>query len=461
MARRPVKGLVAMVIGGGLLWGEILSGPVPGWAFSWDVVIRRVNYSLEYFTVDEGGTALGARGGTLYRIIDQGDDIEKIHGFRESIQGIHVLRNGVIIVSTDRDRWNPHTPCRIYRSRDHGATFTRIKTVRAGCALWWSLASDRHDHLYLGEYGPRGRDQSKTVWKTTDGGETWEEVFRAPNIDGVHIHCVAVDPYTDFVWVIHGDTPFQGTYLSEDGGMTWTYVRYAQSTSVAFTEDAIFWGEDTYRGAVTRYDRKTRRFQTVLDASQQGAYGGSIYSMAVGPSGRIFVPMVKYVEQSHVPTLWVGDGWNWELLMRIYNPPKGEGGFLHISNPDQYGNLYIRGFKITERSRLSSQNRTYVLQVENGIDGVTLSANYPNPFNIATTIRFALPSRSDVELAIFNLAGQQVATLVEGVREAGTYTVRWDGRDDSGRELASGVYLYRLQTSDGRQMETRKLLLLR
>jgi len=147
--------------------------------------------------------------------------------------------------------------------------------------------------------------------------------------------------------------------------------------------------------------------------------------------------------------------------MRIYNPPKGEGGFLHISNPDQYGNLYIRGFKITERSRLSSQNRTYVLQVENGIDGVTLSANYPNPFNIATTIRFALPSRSDVELAIFNLAGQQVATLVEGVREAGTYTVRWDGRDDSGRELASGVYLYRLQTSDGRQMETRKLLLLR
>jgi len=183
--------------------------------------------------------------------------------------------------------------------------------------------------------------------------------------------------------------------------------------------------------------------------------------MAVGPSGRIFVPMVKYVEQSHVPTLWVGDGSDWSLLMRIYNPPKGEGGFLHISNPDRYGNLYIRGFKITERSRVSSQNRTYVLQVEDRIEGVSLSANYPNPFNSNTTIRFALPTSADIKLSIFNLTGRHVATLVNGVRSAGTYTLRWDGRDDDGRELASGVYLYRLRTGDGQQVETRKLVLVR
>ena len=91
----------------------------------------------------------------------------------------------------------------------------------------------------------------------------------------------------------------------------------------------------------------------------------------------------------------------------------------------------------------------------------TLDQNYPNPFNSATVIRFALPTAADVELSIFNLAGQQVETLADGLREAGTYTVRWDGRDDSGRELASGVYLYRLRTGDGQQAETRKLLLLR
>jgi len=91
----------------------------------------------------------------------------------------------------------------------------------------------------------------------------------------------------------------------------------------------------------------------------------------------------------------------------------------------------------------------------------TLDQNYPNPFNSDTVIRFALPTDTDVELTVYNLTGQQVATLVQGEREAGAYTVYWDGRDNDGRELASGVYLYRLRTGDGQQMETRKLLLLR
>jgi len=90
----------------------------------------------------------------------------------------------------------------------------------------------------------------------------------------------------------------------------------------------------------------------------------------------------------------------------------------------------------------------------------TLEQNYPNPFNSSTVIRFALPTAADVELAIFNLAGQQVATLVQGVRAAGEYTVNWDGTDENGNELASGVYLYRLWASK-QQVETRKLLLLR
>jgi len=91
---------------------------------------------------------------------------------------------------------------------------------------------------------------------------------------------------------------------------------------------------------------------------------------------------------------------------------------------------------------------------------ITLEQNYPNPFNSSTAIRFALPSSADVELTIFNLAGQPVATLVEGARDAGTYSVNWDGTDDRGNELASGVYLYRLGASK-QQGETRKLLLIR
>jgi len=88
-----------------------------------------------------------------------------------------------------------------------------------------------------------------------------------------------------------------------------------------------------------------------------------------------------------------------------------------------------------------------------------LTQNYPNPFNSSTVIQFALPSTGPVELAIFNTTGQQIATLIDATWNAGAYAVHWDGRDDSGRELASGLYLYRLRTSS--HMEARKLLLLR
>jgi len=88
-----------------------------------------------------------------------------------------------------------------------------------------------------------------------------------------------------------------------------------------------------------------------------------------------------------------------------------------------------------------------------------LDQNFPNPFNSGTVIRFALPSRAATKLAVYNLAGQQVATLAQGVREAGTYSLHWDSRDDNGRPLASGTYLYRLQVGD--RVENRKLTLLR
>jgi len=74
-------------------------------------------------------------------------------------------------------------------------------------------------------------------------------------------------------------------------------------------------------------------------------------------------------------------------------------------------------------------------------------------------IRFVLPRSEEVELAVYDIAGQRVASLVQGQRGAGSYTVRWDGRDETGEELDSGVFLYRLKT--GEQAATRKLVLLR
>ena len=86
-----------------------------------------------------------------------------------------------------------------------------------------------------------------------------------------------------------------------------------------------------------------------------------------------------------------------------------------------------------------------------------LSQNYPNPFNSGTVIQYQLPRGEEVELAVYNVAGQRVATLVRGERPAGKHLVRWDGRDDGERDLSSGLYLYQLRADN--QIRTRKLLL--
>lgn len=77
-----------------------------------------------------------------------------------------------------------------------------------------------------------------------------------------------------------------------------------------------------------------------------------------------------------------------------------------------------------------------------------LEQNYPNPFNPETEIRFALPRESRVALSVYNVIGQEVARLVDGVRPAGTYTARWNGRAANGAPAPSGVYLYRLDAEN-------------
>ncbi|MFQ5606155.1 MAG: FlgD immunoglobulin-like domain containing protein [bacterium] len=74
----------------------------------------------------------------------------------------------------------------------------------------------------------------------------------------------------------------------------------------------------------------------------------------------------------------------------------------------------------------------------------TLFQNYPNPFNPTTEIRYALPDNSQVTLSIFNLVGQKVRTLVDETQSPGYYSIFWDGKDEFAKDVASGIYVYRI-----------------
>ncbi len=89
----------------------------------------------------------------------------------------------------------------------------------------------------------------------------------------------------------------------------------------------------------------------------------------------------------------------------------------------------------------------------------SLSQNYPNPFNPETNIGFTMPKSGQLKLEIFNILGQKVRTLVDQYLKAGHKVVDWDGKDDSGKEVSSGMYLYRMTTPEFSQ--TKKMVLLR
>lgn len=88
-----------------------------------------------------------------------------------------------------------------------------------------------------------------------------------------------------------------------------------------------------------------------------------------------------------------------------------------------------------------------------------LNQNYPNPFNPSTTIRYEVPRRSKVEINVYNMLGQLIATLVNGEIEAGRYFVTWNGRNDQGIQMSSGVYFYQIHADEFTQ--TKKLILLK
>jgi hypothetical protein len=106
-------------------------------------------------------------------------------------------------------------------------------------------------------------------------------------------------------------------------------------------------------------------------------------------------------------------------------------------------------------------------QLEDKVDGqeitdvpqaTRLEQNYPNPFNPTTSIKFSLKKSSDVALKIYNSAGQLVKTLVDGKKEADYYDVQWNGVDEVGKPVSSGIYFYRLETDDFSQTKSMILL---
>ena len=126
--------------------------------------------------------------------------------------------------------------------------------------------------------------------------------------------------------------------------------------------------------------------------------------------------------------------------------------FTDESNPENY---YLDYTDETGRYEIAP---TIVSVAHEQPAPFTLQQNFPNPFNPSTTIPYSLSTSGHVRLDIFNITGQRVTTLVDTHIAEGAHTVSWNGRDESGKAVGAGIYLYRLVSGD--HSEARKMLLI-
>jgi len=181
-----------------------------------------------------------------------------------------------------------------------------------------------------------------------------------------------------------------------------------------------------------------------------------LYPQIDNQNKKVLIGMIRALNEEIDDVLKPGDG----LLVTMYFSSKSDkvpelkltpwvlsGGKLYYSLVDERGNS-LCGKTMQDAdvpipvkpgdASAAEQTKPTVFNLEQ---------NYPNPFNPETVIKFSLPQDSKVTLRVYNVLGQVVNTLVDQVFPAGNHSVTWDGKNEQGSDVASGVYFYRLKAS--------------
>ncbi len=180
---------------------------------------------------------------------------------------------------------------------------------------------------------------------------------------------------------------------------------------------------------------------------------GDIYAQRVDASGN---------------TLWTEDG---VAVCRISDNQErttilGDGSGGAIITWNDYRDGYRNHYDIYAQRVLSDGSLPLITllsesaQIETLPREFALSQNFPNPFNATTQITFGVPEKSHVRIGVYNILGKLVRELIDGEYYPGFYSVRWDGIDNSGNPVSSGVYCYRMTTGGGVRPTARKMVLL-
>ncbi|MBI4535064.1 MAG: T9SS type A sorting domain-containing protein [Ignavibacteriae bacterium] len=293
-----------------------------------------------------------------------------------------------------------------------------------------ALAIDASGRIFAGERtGTQGG-----VFRSTDNGETWTPTGPA----GAQVYSLAINRNgpPPLIGQIFAGTEGSGIFRSTDNGTNWTQVNtgltlwYVPALAIN-SSGHIFGGTTAGADAgVVRSTNNGENWTPVLT-------GPSVSALVTNSSGHIYASGVFRSTDN---------GEHWDTVSSgvtdyVWAFAVNSGGYIFAGTG---GSGVFR----------SVQSTTFVPERHGGQPtSFTLGQNYPNPFNPKTSIKFKVQSSKLVTLRVYNVLGQEVATLVNEELQPGSYEVAWDAEG-----LASGVYFYRLAA--GEFTAAKKLVLL-
>ena len=163
------------------------------------------------------------------------------------------------------------------------------------------------------------------------------------------------------------------------------------------------------------------------------------------------------VDASSLPSGYTntsGNTWEWTGS----GDPETSVDFTLEAGPDNTSTYFLEVTDDCENPGPNTATFDPAYEFDPAASEAQLAGNAPNPFSGQTTIEFALPEQSRVTVAVYDMMGRKVATLVDGVRSSGPHAVGWNGQSDSGQDLASGVYLLRMR-AEGKTMNKRMTII--